>query len=179
MLPNNRKSKTVSNVYTPHPDGHTILKIITGDKECDFLIDTEDVPRVRIFKWRLSPIQKYNQYHYAVSNDLGSSISLHRLVLSFPKDLMVDHLVDESDTRKIHLREVTPLGNSRNKRRSRNNQSGAHGVRARKLKTKTVYTARISVVGKRIFLGYFQTIEEAIRAREEAELLHFGLLCRK
>ena len=49
-------------------------------------------------------------------------------------------------------------------------KSGITGVYIQKGR----YRAEITVVGKRIFLGSFETLEEAAEARHDAEIKYFG-----
>lgn len=51
----------------------------------------------------------------------------------------------------------------------RTNTSGVNGVIVRHNVASDVYVARIMVAGKEIYLGRFPTLEEAVRARKEAE----------
>jgi hypothetical protein len=62
--------------------------------------------------------------------------------------------------------------NRMNHSRFKNNTSGYSGVTYRKEKNQWI--ARITVNYKRIFLGYFETKEEAIKARKQAERKYYG-----
>lgn len=59
-----------------------------------------------------------------------------------------------------------------NKRRSKNNKSGKTGVR--KVTRSKRWQARIGVDGREINLGCYGTFEEAVAAREEAEMKYYG-----
>lgn len=61
-----------------------------------------------------------------------------------------------------------------NKRKLKNNKSGKTGVRWATKSNK--WQARIGVDGKDISLGYFESFEEAVAAREAAELEYYGKL---
>jgi hypothetical protein len=57
-------------------------------------------------------------------------------------------------------------------RRDKDSKTGIRGVQYSKRNKK--YTARIGVNGKRYFLGYFNSIDDAKQARKEAEVKYFG-----
>lgn len=59
-----------------------------------------------------------------------------------------------------------------NTRKSKNNTSGRTGVSWKKARNK--WEAFIGKKGKCIKLGTFNTFEEAVKAREDAELKYFG-----
>ena len=59
-----------------------------------------------------------------------------------------------------------------NRRKQRNNTSGTTGVYYRKNENKWV--ARIKIMGKEKFLGYFTNYDDAVKARKAAEEIYFG-----
>jgi len=65
----------------------------------------------------------------------------------------------------------TNLGRIKNKKMQTNNTSGCTGVSFHKRKGQ--WYARISFKGKSHSLGYFDKMEDAIRARKEAERMTF------
>jgi hypothetical protein len=147
----------------------TIINKVFGIKEC--LIDLEDLPRIRMFKWNISHITKRNKTHYVVSQIGGKTISLHRLVMSFPEK-QIDHInFNGLDNRKENLREVTASQNCTNKNVQSNNKLGIKGIQKRTfLNGVTKYRSRIRISGKLITLGHSLTIEEAIELRSKAEI---------
>lgn len=79
---------------------------------------------------------------------------------------VVDHLDgDKLNNRLSNLRATTQAVNMMNKSGYKNNTSGVTGVHKRKDNGK--YSASVVLNGKRKHLGTFDTIEEAIRVREE------------
>jgi len=60
-----------------------------------------------------------------------------------------------------------------NQRKRKTNSSGRTGVRLYK---DTRWAAEICVKYKQIILGYYDTFEEAVKAREEAELKYYGFI---
>jgi len=103
----------------------------------------------------------------------GKKYLAHRLVFlymtgEFPSS-DIDHINHiTSDNRWSNLREVTKSDNSRNASLSKNNNSGTTGVIWQKDRSK--WTANIRVHGKRIHLGCFLDINDAVKARKEAEV---------
>jgi len=87
---------------------------------------------------------------------------------SFP-DGEIDHINGSgSDNRINNLRDVTTSENNKNVRLRSDNTSGFTGVRW--FKRDNNWRARIVVNKKEIHLGYFDSIEDAIKARKEANI---------
>ncbi|EPK1346639.1 HNH endonuclease signature motif containing protein [Enterobacter hormaechei] len=85
----------------------------------------------------------------------------------------IDHINgNRVDNRISNLRECDAFGNARNQKAAKNNACGQKGVRLRAGSKK--WQARIMVSGKSISLGHFQTMEEAVKARKDAEEKYFG-----
>lgn len=81
----------------------------------------------------------------------------------------LDH-IDGNRTNNVitNLREVTHQENSKNLRMPKNNTSGHMGVNWDKTRSK--WKVRIQVNGKRIVIGRYINIEDAIAARQAAEI---------
>ena len=101
-------------------------------------------------------------------------IRMHRLIMGCnDENLVVDHINHITyDNRKENLRICTPSQNGMNKSRPINNTSGYVGITYDSSENK--WRARLGVGGKTINIGRFKTIEEAIKARKEAENKYFG-----
>lgn len=97
---------------------------------------------------------------------------LHRVVMNAPDGVKVDHINgDGLDNRKENLRMCTNSENAWNRRKNKDNTSGFTGVNWNKLKQR--WMSRVQANGKRIHIGYFDSIEEAVTARDEvAKILH-------
>ena len=80
--------------------------------------------------------------------------------------------VIKTDNRKCNLRICTIAENSRNQTLAINNTSGVVGVRFNKNVNK--WTARLYINKKRMFLGYFVSKEDAIKARKDGEEKYYG-----
>jgi hypothetical protein len=104
---------------------------------------------------------------------------LHRMVLErvlgrpLEKGEVVDHLDgDGLNNRRSNLRAVTPQQNTRNKRVNRSSKSGLKGAAWNSYTGKWVATIRAE--NRRIFLGYYDTPEQAHQAYVDAAIRYFG-----
>jgi hypothetical protein len=94
----------------------------------------------------------------------------HRVIWSIvhddPGPMVVDHINgDRSDNRIANLRLVSQQENTKNCGLKSNSRYGNFGVR----KNRHKWNARISVGGRDVFLGSFSTLDDALKARREAE----------
>lgn len=81
----------------------------------------------------------------------------------------LDHInKNKSDNRIANLREIKHIDNARNYTLRKDSTSGVNGVCYHK--RYNAWRARIKVDYKCIHLGMFQTLEEAVKARYEAEV---------
>ena len=102
--------------------------------------------------------KRYREHHLAFLYMLGYS----------PK--MVDHINhNPSDNSWANLREVTSKENGKNHPKTIRNKTGFVGV---SLRPDGKYIARIYVNDKHIFLGAFETFEEAKAARQQANITY-------
>jgi len=144
------------------------------------LIDDEDYELVSQYKWCARWNHNTKSY-YAVTNIRKSdgtrtTLQMHRLIMDAKKGEEVDHINhDTLDNRKSELRLCTRSENGRNRGAQENNTSGYKGVYWHKPMGK--WCAAIKLKGKRIYLGYFQTPEEAHSAYcKAAQELHGDFL---
>ena len=137
----------------------------------EVLIDTEDVPRIAMCgSWHIAGPNK----GYVIN---GKYRQLHRFIMNPPEGMQVDHINGNTyDNRKCNLRIVTPQQNTMNTK-LRYNNSGAKGIYYDEKYNN--YKAKIGFDNKLIHLGTFDTLEEAIKVRKEAEAKYFGEYARK
>lgn len=135
------------------------------------LIDLDDVDKVKNIKWHRSDLQRST--YYCLSNDPEWK-RIHRLIMGVTdKNIVVDHINHNGlDNRKSNLRICTSGQNTCNCLTSKNNKSGHKGVYWSKERKK--WCAQISINNKTKGLGRYDTIEEAIEAREKAAKEYYG-----
>ena len=118
--------------------------------------------------------RKSNSDGYLNVSVNGRNYPVHRVVMLmcygfYGEGLEVDHINHvRNDNRLVNLRFVTRRENMRNQSLSSKNTSGVTGVYFSKAKKK--YIAQIKVNQETIYLGIFDTLEEAAAARAEANL---------
>ena len=145
-------------------DNYAEIKIISkkyGERLA--LIDIEDIDKVSKIFWHVA--KYYGNYFMAVGwcKELGKEVKMHRYIMDFPINKMIDHINrNPLDNRKTNLRAVNRSENMLNKGVAKNNNLKYRGIRLHYNK----YQARIAVNKKNISLGHFDTIQEAIEARE-------------
>lgn len=83
----------------------------------------------------------------------------------------IDHISHKRDDDRLkNLRDVTPMANARNKSLLRSNKSGAVGVHFHQPSGK--WHARVMDRGRRIHLGAFDNLGDAVVARQAASARH-------
>lgn len=137
----------------------------------EFWFDLEDYNLIKDYCWSI------NKKGYVISTNRNTkkTILLHRIVTDCPDNLVPDHIHGREtryDNRKSNLRIVTTQQNSMNSTLYKNNTSGITGVTWHK--RDSVWQARIKVGYKYIHLGYFDSFEDAVKTRKEAEDKYFG-----
>ena len=137
-----------------------------------FLFDKEDYPKIVPYTWG-TDAYGYIVAHYRDSNGERKSIKMHRLVMdATDPDIHIDHIGhDLADNRKSQLRIATRNENMHNTKLSKSNTTGRTGVYYDKDRGR--WRAAIRVNGKLIYLGLYDSFEEACKAREMAENTYF------
>lgn len=133
-------------------------------KEDIFVIDISDYYKVKDYCWRI------NEDGYVIANSkdcTNTTIWIHRLIMEPENNELVDHIDwNRADNRKINLRKCNKSQNNVNIKRKCNNTSGYTGV---KPTSKGQWVAQISYNNERIHLGTFDTLNDAVQARHDAE----------
>lgn len=131
-----------------------MTKIIPLTQNQVALVDDEDYDFLMQWKWYAGWSKHVNSF-YVMNKRMGL---IHRLIMKTPKGLQVDHINhDTLDNRKENLRNVTQSQNVINTGFQKNNTTGRKGVMVAKNK----YQAQIRRNGKTMYLGIFDTVEEA------------------
>ena len=148
------------------------MKIIYTSKGEEIFVDDEDYLELNCYSWHLNN-GKYAVRNSTKNNGKRTSIAMHRTIMNAKEGEFVDHINHVTfDNTKKNLRICTIQENSRNRNIARNNTSGVTGVYFRN--DSNQWRAMIKVDGKMIGLGHYLNFEDAVKAREEAEIKYFG-----
>lgn len=174
FLDNNPRTNNDLNDYWFDPRDSNIVHFNLYNQKNElignFIIDKEDIEKVKYHKWRIS-------HKYVVTGlpAKGTQRDLAHVVLDIDArktDLVVDHINNDSlDNRKTNLRICTQAQNCCNKLLASNSTSGFAGVSYRK--DRDVYDPEISIQHTRCHLGYCKDFKEAVYKRFYAEQLIF------
>lgn len=137
------------------------------------VVDDEDFEKVTKYKWWAHKGRHcwYARRSYKLAGKKKKQY-LHRFLLSVTSGSVVDH-IDGNGLNNIrrNIRVCTTQQNARNRHRS---LSGTpfRGVSYRK--DRGTWQAYITLDYKKVSLGTFAKVEDAIRIREEAAITYFG-----
>lgn len=127
------------------------------------LVDNEDYYWLNQWKW--SAHYNYTKW-YAVRNDKGKIVKMHRLIISAGIGDEIDHKDGDSlNNCRSNLRFVTRAQNLQNRRANRNSTSQYIGVYWENYTSK--WCAAIKKDGKTKKIGRFDSEEDAARARDQ------------
>lgn len=136
------------------------------------LIDDKDYERLSKYKWQFAE-GGFTEQGYAnrSRSDNKGKVWMHLEVMGkIPRGYFVDHKNgNRLDNRRCNLRIASRILNNINRGMFKNNKLGFKGV----YKDGNRYMAYIGANCKRIPLGRFDTLEEAIKARKKAERYYF------
>lgn len=152
--------------FIDYYDDHAEIRLTNGENA---LIDKEDTIKVIGRIWR-----RHSAGYVVWGASKGGKPRfeyLHRVILGAKKSEVVDHINgNRLDCRKANLRFATPVENSHNSKRHTDNSTGYKGVSY--CKKRDLFYARIFARGKKYWLGYYATAEDAAKAYDEAAKLH-------
>lgn len=130
------------------------------------LIDIIDIDKCKCISWVIDP----RGYVVGKPEGFKSTAKLHRWILfnQKPGYPIIDHIDgNKLNNKRSNLRECTAAQNSRNARISKNNSSGFKGV---SISSDGKWRARIWRDWKEIFLGNFNSAEDAAVAYDKAAI---------
>lgn len=126
-----------------------------------------------VYEWASQ--NKWTNHHgYASRKRNNKHEKLHRLIMNPKNNQVVDHINGNTlDNRRCNLRICTQKENARNRKPNTNKTVKSKGVDFQK--RSETYRARIRVNYVHIYLGDFQTEQEAAEAyRQASEKYHKG-----
>lgn len=133
----------------------------------EFYFDLEDYNLIKEYCWRTA------KDNYIVTKYNNTLIMQHRIITQVSDDYEVDHIYhNKNDNRKEKLRICTRIENSMNQLIAKNNTSGYKGVYFDKKMNQ--WCVRINVNKKRIVIGYYADLLDAVEIRKKAEEKYFG-----
>jgi len=149
------------------------MKEIPLTKGMVAIVDDEDYERLSLYKWYANQ-DGYAERSAYLTGGSRKHVFMHHCVLGSPKDgMQVDHINrDPRDNRKENLRFCTSVQNHGNSRVQRNNTSGRKGVSW--FKNGRKWRAYIVSSKRQIHLGYYDSLEQASQAYDEAAKNMFG-----
>lgn len=166
------KGESKGNKFIEH-ENHTIM-IVESAKYGKFevLIDKEDLNKIKDYTWSIVMSRKNCPYICTHTNN--TTVTLHHLLFDYNHQTeKCDHITrDTLDNRKSNLRICDNFESIWNQGTRKDNTSGVRGVIYNNEKNK--WTATLSVKNKRICLGDFNSFEDAVKARKDAELKYRG-----
>lgn len=155
------------NKYEFHND--TVDVYISDD--VFFTVSLSDFDIVKNYKWYAK------DRGYIETKINRKNVYLHRLITKCPADMVIDHIDgNPMNNTRSNLRICSGEQNSLNKKVQKNNTSGIPGVSYSKSNNKWV--SYIQMNNKRIHLGDYSDINDAIEARKKAEAKYYGEFAR-
>lgn len=136
------------------------------------IVDRQDFEYLSQFQWYTVRSHDNGQpisYAARSVNVNGKKVRswMHVELMNTPPKLHTDHKNHNGlDNRRKNLRIVTPSINILNSRLRSDNTSGYKGINKTKFGT---WTVTIGINKKKIYLGCFKVLEEAVKARTKAE----------
>lgn len=148
-----------------------VTKVYFNNADDYFICDSDVVEKLQKQTWYKT------KRGYAMSTHTGNREFAHVCIMGKRKGYEIDHINrNKLDNRRENLRFVTHIENLHNvDPLSLLKGNPATGVSINKsCKSYISYEAYIRVDGKKIHLGCFTALEDAIKARKEAEVFYWG-----
>lgn len=156
-------------------------KIIALTKQQNTLVDADDYEWLNRWNWYAHWDSRMGSFYAARTiNDYSIpnhprwiQFRMHRAILNCSSDEHCDHKNHNTlDNRKKNLRKCSVAQNMHNRKIQSSNKSGFKGVAWNKTSRK--WRAVITINGHKKHLGYFDSLEDAARAYDEAAKVYYG-----
>lgn len=135
-----------------------------------FVIDADNIGKVKGVRFYIGGKSKDGSQLYVIDS---RGRALHDYLFEHRVGFEIDHInLDTLDNRRCNIRYCTHQQNQMNQPLQKNNTSGVSGVSYYPPRRK--FRARIKVCQKEIHLGYFDTFEDAVKARNIGMRCMFG-----
>ena len=139
------------------------------------LVDDEDYEYLNQFNWFAS--KNFNTYYATRGTRKDGkkvSVPMHRVILNVSTGKHIDHINhDGLDNRKINLRICTISQNQHNQRLHTGLKSSVYkGVHWSKKSKK--WQSRVGFMGKRIYVGQYDSEKDAAKAYDLKAIEYFG-----
>lgn len=172
---NPRSANDMNNYRIDYKNNIVIFDVYnqSQEKNGEFIIDLDDIEMVKYHKWRSS----YGHIVTGNNTNKNPTMYLARFLLNCTdSNLVVDHINGNPyDNRKCNLRICTQGENTYNKSHIKRNTTGFIGVHPESRENRiTNWCTEIRYNKKRIHLGAYEKLEDAVYARWLAELILFG-----
>lgn len=179
LLPQTRRDmlSDMNETNTVREDGADVYITLTQGQIT--VVDSEDFKTLRNFKWfaHAQNLRGEEKIFRAARKEYGGTILMHRQIMNAPDGFDVDHIdMNPLNNRRANLRICTRSQNIANSKKRTHSKSPFKGVSWNT--TAMAWAARIGVGNKRVFLGYFNTSEEAAKAYDVAANKSFGEFAR-
>jgi len=170
--PLERTCYTMNDIITEGEISRIILRDKYQNITGEAIIDTEDVDKIKNYKWYLESEK------YAVTKGINSKMGIDISNVIFNNfETKYDHIShNRLDNRKINLRPITSQQNSMNMSKKKTNTSGVIGVGKQMYNKEWTgrWYASIMLNYKQIWLGIYQNFNDAVVARLQGEIKYFG-----
>ena len=141
------------------------------------LNNTKRIMMCNVEDWERNKNHTWNErYGYAKTITNKKEIAFHSMVKKCPEGYVIDHINrNRFDNRRDNLRITTQYVNSLNRTVSQLSSTGVKGV----YKEKNKYRTEITIKGKKLYLGTYDTLEKAKQVRLQAEQKYYDPIIEK